>query len=141
MKILGVISLILLSASCESEFDVPHTIRPERYSVVLTFPADLRTNTSFDGTVTLEFTALEAIRVIYLHSFGHDVTHASVYYENTLLKATAGVEIENDHVIRLVLSEELEVNEKYHLLMLFTGGLENDGIYRSEFENENGEIE
>ncbi|KAG5681338.1 hypothetical protein PVAND_010783 [Polypedilum vanderplanki] len=146
LKIFYLIFFVLLSSvKCENEFELPQNILPTSYEIHLTFSSDL-TNQSYNGIVKLCFTTLEKVSEIKLHSYGHEVNSTKIYKDYPNFEfITEATEIihENEHIIKLNLTEELEENEHFIMLISFVGNVSSMpyGLFRSECENENEEIE
>jgi intein/homing endonuclease len=141
LRLFGIISYILVIAHSESEFELPKTIKPERYIIALSFNEDLR-ETLYNVSMTIEFNTLERINEIKLHSNGHRNLEAFVFDES-FREVAESIEVRNEseHVITIVLSNELEADTAYQMLIIFDEDLQRKpfGLYQSDYESESGD--
>lgn len=138
-----ILIFVVLSATiqAESDFQLPDLIKPEGYRLILALPNDL-TDTDYSGILLFNFVTLEVIDEFYLHSHGHNDFEVSIFNSSEELVATTrSITNENEHVIKIQLTAQLEANQEFAMLMTFKGIISDtpSGLYRTKYRDENDE--
>lgn len=123
--------------------DLPRTINPQEYNIVLSVTGNLSSR-RFTGSLVLTFETLDKnVTEIWLNSRGHQVSQmeATIFDPFDNFITNTSVTRESDDVIKLTLITNLDVTASYQLLITFSGNLmiTPDGFFRSAysiFENE-----